>query len=458
MPFLKKEQSDRYLGVPISLIYDASELNSITEKPMKDLEKIRDSLLAPWQKLDSIRTFNQPALTYALRACPVTRNSLYEYRKKLVEVLRAICHLPKRASVSYFFADKNVGGLGLQDPFNKRHIQKIVHTIKILSSQDSGVQNISHGQLKSVVYRCFHRDPTDEEIGMFLSGSHEGDLQNHSSNNNSQTLWSCCRISAKALNMKITGALSEPLVSCNNVSSAKAKSVASYLHHHCLLKHAETLKSLPDQGKVARCLQTSHFPSTNNCSYEGTGLRFCDCRFIHRARTNTLPTNDVKSRFCVANSPTCRKCHSPSVTETLPHIVCHCLPNMTSITARHNNILKRLSDAVHRGSFAIDQVVPGAPGNNRPDLVITENNKVSIIDVTCPFENDQDALRSAAERKVQKYNYLVDHFRSLNIQAKVFGFVVGPLGGWYDGNEKAMDELHMSKRYRTLFRKLFLNL
>ena len=241
MPFLKKEESDRYLGVPISLIYDASELNSITEKPMKDLEKIRDSLLAPWQKLDSIRTFNQPALTYALRACPVTHNSLYEYREKLVEVLRAICHLPKTASVSYFFADKNVGGLGLQDPFNKRHIQKIVHTIKILSSQDPGVQNISHGQLKSVVYRCFHRDPT-EEIGMFLSGSHEGDLQNHSSNNNSQTLWSCCRISAKALNMKITGALSEPVVSCDNVSSAKAKSVASYLHHHCLLKHA-------DQGK-----------------------------------------------------------------------------------------------------------------------------------------------------------------------------------------------------------------
>ena len=143
-----------------------------------------------------------------------------------------------------------MGGLGLQDPFDERHVQKIVHTIKILSSQDPCVQNISHGQLKSVVYRCFHRNPTDEEIDMFLSGSHEGKLQNHSSANNSQTLWFCCRISAKALNVKITGALSEPLVSCNNASSANAKSVAAYLHHHCLLKHAETLKSLPDQGKL----------------------------------------------------------------------------------------------------------------------------------------------------------------------------------------------------------------
>ena len=114
-------------------------------------------------------------------------------------------------------------------------------------------------------------------------------------------------------------------------------------------------KPLRDQGKVARCLQTSRFPSTNNWSYEGTGLRFCDWRFIHQ---------DF-----------------------------------------------RLSDAVHHGSFVIDQVVPGEPGNNRPDLVITEN-KVSIIDVTCPFENDEDALRYAA------------------------------------------DELYMSKRYRTLFRKL----
>ena len=65
IPFLKKEESYRYLGVPISLIYDANELNSITEKLIKDLEKIRDSFLAPWQKLDAIRTFIQLALTYA---------------------------------------------------------------------------------------------------------------------------------------------------------------------------------------------------------------------------------------------------------------------------------------------------------------------------------------------------------------------------------------------------------
>ena len=57
IPFLAKEESYRYLGVPIGLIYDANDMNTITERLIKDLEKIRDSLLMPWQKLDAIRTF-----------------------------------------------------------------------------------------------------------------------------------------------------------------------------------------------------------------------------------------------------------------------------------------------------------------------------------------------------------------------------------------------------------------
>lgn len=454
IPFLSKDESFRYLGVPIGLLYDANDMTDITDKLIKDLEKIRDSLLTPWQKLDSIRTFIQPCLTYALRACPVTRKSLVKYRQKLVDVLRSICNLPKRSTVCYFFADKSVGGLGLQDPYDERLLQKVVHTIKILSSKDPLIKNIAHGQLKSVVYRCFHRNPTDKEIDDFLSGSSEGELKNHQKANNGNTLWSQCRKATRSLKVNIKNAMSDPIVTASETTSANAKSVAAYLHRRCLEKHANKLKSLPDQGKVARCLQTSNFPSTNSWCYEGTGLRFCDWRFIHRARLNTLPTNDVKSRFSDGNSSECRNCHSQTDSETLPHIICHCGPNMPSITARHDKILQRLTNCIHRGTYTVDKVVPGAPGINRPDLVVTDGNKVTVVDVTCPFDNDVDALKSAAERKESKYHYLVDHFRNLNLEAKIFGFVVGSLGGWYPGNEKVLDELYVSKRYRTLFRKL----
>jgi hypothetical protein len=111
IPFLAKEESYKYLSVPIGLIYDANDMNTITERLIQDLEKLRDSLLTPWQKLDEIRTFIQLCLTYALPACPVTRLSLQNCRRKLVDVLRSICNLPKRSTVAYFFADKSVGGL-----------------------------------------------------------------------------------------------------------------------------------------------------------------------------------------------------------------------------------------------------------------------------------------------------------------------------------------------------------
>ena len=455
VPVLLKEEAYRYLGVPIGLLYDAEDMCKITGKLIEDLEKIRDSLLAPWQKLDSIRTFIQPCLTYALRTCPVNRAALAKYRAKLVEVLRSICNLPKRSTTHYFFADRVVGGLGLQDPFDERHIQTVVHTTKILSSNDQFINNISKAQLKSVVFRCFHRDPSNEETDDFLSGSLEGELNNHSRSNNSQTLWSRCRIAARALKVKVKSATANIKISSDNFSSsADHRSVASYLHRFALKSHAEKLKSLPDQGKVARCLQESKIPSINSWCYDGTGIRFCDWRFIHRARTNTLPTNDVKSRWSGETSPTCRRCHCMTNSETLPHIICNCPPNMVAITARHDKILKRLVDTIQFGDISVDKIVPGAPGSNRPDIVIREGNKAVIIDVSCPFENDSESMDISARRKVEKYNYLVDFFALQNVQAKVFGFIVGSLGGWYKANELVLNELEMSMRYRTLFRKL----
>ena len=124
---------------------------------------------------------------YALRACPVTRDSLFSYQKKLVDVLRSICHLPKHSSVHYFFADRACGGLELQDPYDDRHVQTVVHTVKILSSTNPLILNI--GQLKSVVYRCVHHNPTDDKIDKFLSGSNEDGLDHHSLVGNGQTLW-----------------------------------------------------------------------------------------------------------------------------------------------------------------------------------------------------------------------------------------------------------------------------
>ncbi len=127
---------------------------------------------------------------------------------------------------------------------------------------------------------------------------------------------------------------------------------------------------------------------------------------------------------------------------------------MVSITQRHDLILKRLADSIQYGDVTIDKVIPDAPNENHPDIVVRDGNKALIIDVTCPFENGEAVFQNAASRKVEKYNYLIDFFAGKGIEAKIFGFVVAPLGGWFRGNELVLDEIKMSMRYRTLFRKL----
>lgn len=60
---LENRQSYRYLGVSVGLVHNIDDLPT--------------SLLAPWQKLDAIRTFIQPCLTYALRAGDPLKKSLH---------------------------------------------------------------------------------------------------------------------------------------------------------------------------------------------------------------------------------------------------------------------------------------------------------------------------------------------------------------------------------------------
>ena len=79
------------------------EATEICDQLITDLEKLENSLLAPWQKLDAIRTFLQPRLSYIRRAGEVKTKTLQNYRKKLISTLKKICHLPIRATNHYFF-------------------------------------------------------------------------------------------------------------------------------------------------------------------------------------------------------------------------------------------------------------------------------------------------------------------------------------------------------------------
>ena len=71
--------------------------------------------------------------------------------------------------------------------------------------------------------------------------------------------------------------------------------------------------------------------------------------------------------------------------ETLPHVLCHCPTNIVDIRERHNAVLSRLTNAIRFGNVSIDKQIPDLHDECRPDIVIEENNEVTVIDVVCPL-------------------------------------------------------------------------
>ena len=105
------------LDVPIGLVHNVTNINNtITDELTIKLSMIKQLLPAPWKKLDAIKTFVQPCLTYAFQSMGPTTNSLQNFRAQLIRTVRSICSLTTRATSHYIFGPKCAGSLGLQIP------------------------------------------------------------------------------------------------------------------------------------------------------------------------------------------------------------------------------------------------------------------------------------------------------------------------------------------------------
>ena len=77
-----------------------------------------------------------------------------------------------------------------------------------------------------------------------------------------------------------------------------------------------------------------------------------------------------------------------------------------------------------------------------------------IINVTCHFDNDDNAFNNATVAKVKKYQPLKAFLESKGKSCEIYSFVVDALGSWYIRNEILLNELGMTRGYKSLFRKL----
>ena len=253
LPALLQEELYRYRGVPIGLVHNIDDIPNIVPQLIQHVEIIASSLLAPWKKLDAIRTFSQPCLTYALRAGNPEMQSLDVYKSTLVHMLHDICSLPNRASPAYFFASKQSGGLAFEEPRTKCDVQAIVQAVWILSSADPAVVAMARQELKYIVRRSSQSNPTPELISVYLSST--PDPRTEHLYYTYSSLWSHVRQACRRLCISFFYSdTNEITIADDDTEKVKCKNVTTFLHRLVQSRFANDLMQLHDQGKVARCL------------------------------------------------------------------------------------------------------------------------------------------------------------------------------------------------------------
>lgn len=154
-------------------------------------------------------------------------------------------------------------------------------------------------------------------------------------------------------------------------------------------------------------------------------------RFIHRARTNTLPilahagNKDKKDHLC-------RRCGKQE--ETMMHALQECLLNLSAYKDRHDACLEEIYNLVDRPDWitAKDQTCSWIKGSKeRVDLMLTDVEKLSIhlIDIKCPIDTIKN-FANTDENNLTKYAKLQGEIKdakpSFSVDLKTC--IIGSLG------------------------------
>ena len=458
LPQMKWEDHYRYLGCEMGRDPRA-ETKTAGDKYRKEAEKILASQLTDWQKLDAIRRFIRPKLEYILRTMLPNRS----WAKNLDDAVRGMAkkafRLPRRTITTFFYVPWRYGGLGLPNVESDLDVGWASQVFKFLTSKDPKVVMMCARRLRdTVAARRAVKDADFDEILDFLNS--RPDEGEHRKSNDVRSLFSLVRGSFYRLGAKLCYVEGDEtnlrmMIGDKLIQGTESRQSSPLLRGRFHQKQLDSLQAAVDQGKSFHSV--AKHPSSSEWIGNGKYMSFADYRFAIKGRLNQLPVRTVLKRTKqLRGSIHCRRCRSQP--ETLAHALNHCRGYMGLIRSRHGEILKRIKKAVpaELGEIYLEQEIPGDPEKNRPDLVIINRTtkKVIVVDVTIPFEGEENSLQAARATKETKYSRLKTWLQTQYKEVEVAAFVVGALGSWDLDNEPVLRMLRIGRNYSRLFRRL----
>ncbi|GFT18739.1 retrovirus-related Pol polyprotein from type-1 retrotransposable element R2 [Trichonephila clavipes] len=177
----------KYLGKPVgfSIRKDGTNINDA----IIDGHKIATSQLAPWQKLDALKSFFFPSLNFAMRTGQFQKTDWIRVEESITKEVKEILALPLKASCSYLFGDSKQGACGVPEISRDSDSYLIDTAFKLLTSKDEEVSVKALAHLICTVRQRLKREPSNADLASFLSGSMEGEFHSTTSAHHNHWTW-----------------------------------------------------------------------------------------------------------------------------------------------------------------------------------------------------------------------------------------------------------------------------
>ncbi|PIC11851.1 hypothetical protein B9Z55_028813 [Caenorhabditis nigoni] len=459
---LSEKDSYKYLGVQTGIDSRISEMDLI-KSVIKDVDTVNRSGLAPPQKLDCLKTFVLPKMTYMYANSIPKITELKVFANMVMRGVKIIHRIPVKGSpLEYIQLPVGKGGLGVACPKITAMTTFLVSTLKKLWSDDPYIRRLYREYLTVVVqYELGKKkeEVTIQDIASYLSNELPSKKDAFGYNCYSRVKEVCRGLSQNqdsplhtlkftvvnhnlALLVQATEASSKKIYTEIDIKrlqkNLKNQLLAAQLHRFMVEK--------PVKSQIVQVIQ--QYPQSNSFVRTGGKVSIACHNFVHRARLNMLACNF--NTYDKSKSKSCRRCGY--MIESQMHILQNCTYGMSNlVTARHDAVLHTVKNMIEKGGkkdwkMKIDEEFPGYT-RLRPDIFLQSPDKKEVIlaDVSVPYENGIEAMQASWNRKVEKYEEGFQHLKDQGIKLTVLPIIIGSLGTWWAPTTDSLVELGISK-------------
>ncbi|EFP02084.1 hypothetical protein CRE_17641 [Caenorhabditis remanei] len=456
---LNDDGTYKYLGVHTGADARTSEEELIISVT-KEVDLVNRSALTPPQKLDCLKTFTLPKMTYMYANAIPKLTELSAFANMVMRGVKIIHYIPVRGSpLEYIQIPTGKGGLGVPCPRITALITFLVSTMKKLWSDDEYIRKLYNSYLKKVVEaETGIVEVSTKDLAEYLSNKvpsrkHEfgyncysriREVCNGLALNQAAPLYKLEFIEQDnelAVVVQPTEESKERIFTKDHVKKLQSLLKASV--NDALLHRFLTTK--PVKSEVVQVLQ--QHPQSNSFVRMGGKVSISVHVWIHRSRLNQLTCN--YNIFDPKQPKNCRRCGYKN--ETQWHILQDCTYGWAKlIRERHDAVHHKVVTMICAGAKKnwgrkIDQELPGFT-SLRPDICLTspDGKEVIFADVCVPYSRTRN-IEFAWKEKIRKYTEGYSHLVAQGIKVTVLPIAIGSLGTWWTPTNESLYQLGISK-------------